>query len=231
MRNGRLWRLIRATLVLPGVILVYLGAALIGAVLPGPVVARGGQPEIAIGLADGPIHYDFLLPLTPEARARFGFATADGVAVDDAGAEWLVVGWGARDFYTTVGSYSDLSLRAVWRGITGDGSVIRIQALGPLAAPENLAWLGLSQAEFAGLLDAVDASFARGDKDQLLPLGDAGWGGVFYEGAGRFHIRRTCNVWVGEVLRAAGVAFGRWTPTPQSVRLSLWRFQSRGEAR
>lgn len=33
---------------------------------------------------------------------------------------------------------------------------------------------------------------------------------------------RTCNVWVGERLRRAGLPFGNWTPTPQAVRLSLW---------
>lgn len=45
---------------------------------------------------------------------------------------------------------------------------------------------------------------------------------AFFPAVGPFNLTRTCNVGVGERLRAAGLPFGAWTPTPQSVRLSLW---------
>jgi hypothetical protein len=45
---------------------------------------------------------------------------------------------------------------------------------------------------------------------------------VFYRAKGRFNILHTCNAWTGEVLRAAGIRFGLWTPTTQAVKLGLW---------
>jgi hypothetical protein len=47
---------------------------------------------------------------------------------------------------------------------------------------------------------------------------------VFYASPGRTDIFRTCNAWVGRMLRASGQRFGLWTPATWSVRLSLWRF-------
>jgi hypothetical protein len=47
---------------------------------------------------------------------------------------------------------------------------------------------------------------------------------VFYEANSHFSIFRTCNVWIAEVLRGAGVPMGIWTPTPYSVSLSRWWF-------
>ena len=76
--------------------------------MPGPRAQL--LPEdatIEIGLIAGPIHYDLLLPLTPEIRSRFAFANKDGVGVDNPRAGWLFAGWGAREFYRAVGAYSD----------------------------------------------------------------------------------------------------------------------------
>lgn len=105
---------------------LYLLAAIAGGVLPGATVATRPGGDHQVGLIAGPIHYDFLLPVTPDLRQRFAFAAADGVALGAPDAEWLAVGWGAHDFYTTVGTYRDLNLRAVASGILGDGSVMRL---------------------------------------------------------------------------------------------------------
>jgi len=48
----------------------------------------------------------------------------------------------------------------------------------------------------------------------------------FFAAKGRFSILRTCNVWIGDQLRAAGLRFGRWTPLPLSVSLSWRLYQS-----
>ncbi len=223
----RLLRLmLRGALVLAGAITLYLAAAVAGALIPGPRAAIDGAPEIEIALAEGPIHYDFLLPLTPEVRSRFGFAEQAGVAVADPDARWLVVGWGAREFYTSVGSYGDVSAAALFWGVVGDASVMRLGAVGEIGNPEAVATLRLSRPQFEALLAALDAGFRRDATGAPIVLDGVHLGANdgFYEGTGGFHLGRTCNVWVSEVLRAAGLRFGIWTPTPYAVRLSLWRF-------
>jgi hypothetical protein len=141
------------------------------------------------------------------------------VPVGDLRAEWIMVGWGARTFYTTVGTDTDIGLAATWKGIRGDGSVLRVEALGPVRNDE-VQWVSLTEAELAALLASIEADFApdRG------PLPIASLRGAFFASSGRFHLFRTCTVWVGEKLRAAGLPFGRWTPTTYAVRLAIWHF-------
>lgn len=206
-------------------IALYFFAATAGALWPGNVAARDRHdtgPPLHVGLAIGPIHTDLLLPLTPALRKRFAFAAKAGVPVDNPQAEWLVVGWGSRAFYTATGGYADLRLTTVWRAATGDDAVLRLDVAGPIAADaQGLDWIALSPRQISRLSDAILDSLA-----DPAPLPDAGFTATdtFFPARGRFHLVTTCNVWIGRTLRAAGHPFGAWTPTPFAIRLSLRRF-------
>ena len=206
---------------------LYLLATLAGAVLPnGAPVPPEGTDVYRVGIVLGPIHADLLIPLSPDVRADFAFAEAAGVPVTDPRAEWLVVGWGAQEFYTTVGRYSDVTARAVWRGVTGDASVMRVEVAGRITDFTGIDLLALTPAQFDRLRAAILDSFARGPDGNPVPLAHPGFSGTdeFFKAKDRFHIFRTCNVWLSDLLALAGVPFGRWTPTPQAVRLAFWRF-------
>jgi len=215
----RLIRLLTAIICLP---LIYFAAASLGAVLPGARAEIAPGTEHLIGLVRGPIHYDFLLPLSPELRERYGFAAAAGVPVDHPNAEWLLLGWGAAGFYSTVGSYADLNAFALLRGVLGDSAVMHLDVAGDVSQIDGIAYLTLSEPQMQALLEVIDASFQRDQTGTplVLPqqLGDHD---AFFAAKGRFNLLHTCNDWVGETLRAAGVPFGIWTPTPQAVALSL----------
>lgn len=211
----RALRLISLTLALP---VLYLVASVTLPLIPGPGADLSGPPTRQIGLLQGPIHTDILFPLTPETRARFAFAEAAGVPLHHPGAEWLVLGWGSAAFYTTAGTYADLTASAVLTAATGDGAVIRLDALGPLPPLPNLRTLPVSEAQFQALLDQTAAAFAS--RTRLDHPGFTG-SDAFFPARGHFHLFRTCNVWLGETLRAAGIRFGLWTPANWSVTLSL----------
>ena len=209
-------RAFRLLIALP---VLYLVAALIGATVPGPVRDLPSERDRSVLLLRGPIHVDLALPLTPELRTRLAWLDLD---LDHPGAGHLLIGWGAEDFYTTTGTYRDVSVRAVWRGITGDQSVIRAALAGERASDWPAMELHLSRVQYNALLERIEATFAGRD-----PLPTPGFSSfdVFYRAHGRFHLFRTCNVWIGETLRAAGLRFGFWTPTPFAVRLSahIWQ--------
>ena len=198
--------------------LLALGLYLLAGTLGGLI--RVGQPDGGGGptifLLSGPIHTDLVLPSTPALKDWFAFLARDGIDFGD----WLIVGWGARDFYTTTGSYSDLRPGAVLKAVTGDRSVMRVQPIGPFTPHPDMTPLALSEAEYDRLLEAVRGGFDGTEPQRLNQPGQTG-GDHFYAGAGRFHILRTCNVWVAEMLDEAGIRFGRWTPTAYAVTLSL----------
>jgi uncharacterized protein (TIGR02117 family) len=211
----RALRLALVTLALP---VLYLCASMVLPLIPGHGPDLSGPPAHTIGLLQGPIHTDILLPLTPETRARFAFAEAAGVPLTHPDAQWLILGWGSAAFYTTAGTYADITTSAVLTAATGDDAVIRLDALGPLPPLEDLRFLHLSEAQFQALLTQTSAAFASQTR-----LDHPGFTGTdaFFPAHGHFSALRTCNVWLGETLRASGIPFGLWTPANWSVTLSL----------
>lgn len=186
--------------------------------MPGPVNDLSGPLTRQIALIQGPIHTDILLPLTPEVRAAFAFAEGAGVPVQHPGAEWLMFGWGSDAFYTTAGTYADITAGAVLMAATGDSSVIRLDLTGALTPMENLTFLQLSEAQYQALVAGLLASFAA-----ETPLDHPGFTDfdAFFPAKGRFHAFRTCNAWLGQTFRTAGIPFGLWTPANWSVNLAL----------
>ena len=198
---------------------LYLLASLLLPLIPGPGPDLSGPLTRQIGQLQGPIHTDILFPLTPEVRTRFAFAEAAGVPVNHPDAQWLVFGWGSAAFYTTAGTYADITVSAVLTAATGDDAVIRLDVLGPLPPLENLRFLRLSEAQFQALLDQASAALAS---ETRLNLPGFTGTDAFFPAHGHFSALRTCNVWLGETLRASGIPFGLWTPANWSVSLALW---------
>ncbi|MDB5663952.1 TIGR02117 family protein [Cypionkella sp.] len=213
-----LWA-ITAIICLP---LLYFAAGFVGALIPGKYADLPQGTDVLIGLARAPIHYDFLLPMSPELRARYGFAESAGVPVQAPQAEWLLVGWGSEAFYTTAGSYGDMKPGAVWTAITGDKAVLHLDVAGDVSGVDGIEYLTLSEAQYAALLASLDANFQRDQIGAPLPLpAHFNDHDAFFAANGHFSLLYPCNAWLGKTLRAAGVPFGIWTPTPQAVELSL----------
>jgi uncharacterized protein (TIGR02117 family) len=219
---------LRGAAVIAAVVLGYLAAAGIGGLWGNGNPASDGAYRI--GLVIGPIHTDLLIPLTPAVKTRLAFAIPDGVPLDAPGAEWLLVGWGAKAFYTTAGTYADITAGATFRAVTGDEAVIRLDAIGRINDFSDIPLIQTDAVQFAALLEVIAAQFAPGPDGRPTAIDHPGFTASdrFYPAEGHFNILTTCNVWVGDVLGAAGIAFGRWTPTPHAMQLSLWRFHSAG---
>ncbi|MEP5155252.1 DUF2459 domain-containing protein [Planktotalea sp.] len=217
-----LWLGSRALLTLCFVSSLYFVAALLGAVHVGKQSPEhNSSRKVQIGLLQGPIHYDLLLPLSPTTNEHFDWLKRAGLALDHPQAEWMIVGWGAREFYTSTGTYKDVSSKSILRAITGDQSVMRVDIAGPVTKDAPLRWVSLSDADYQKLLASVTGSFVDGDTTHPLHIDGFNAYDMFFPAKGRFHVFQTCNVWIGKMMRAADVPFGRWTPIPLSVTLSL----------
>ena len=217
--------MVRALAALIGVPVIFYCAALIGGTVQGRVADVPAGADQYIGLVRGPIHYDLLLPMTPEMRDHFGFAQAAGVPLDNPNIEWLILGWGARKFYTSTAELSDIATAAVWQGVVGDASVLHLDVAGNLRGVDAIEFLPVSTAQMAALLAEIDRNFTRDQAGQPIALSERfSDHDAFFVAEDSFNIFYTCNAWIGHTLRAAGVPFGIWTPTPQSVAISLKRF-------
>lgn len=207
---------------LVGVPTAYFLAATLGAVINTSGGTRETPNEVEVLLIAGPIHYDFLLPLNEATLARFSELEAHGLPIRHPNARWLLIGWGAREFYTTTGSYSDVNPRAILRGVFGDSSVIRADVLGDLYPDVAPLRVSMSAAQYDRLTQAMEATFDQRPDSTWVGLNTPGFtkSDRFFAANGRFHLFATCNTWVGKMLRAAGLPFGAWVPLPFAVTLS-----------
>ncbi|MFQ6546413.1 TIGR02117 family protein [Aestuariibius sp. 2305UL40-4] len=215
----------RALLGFLAVPLLWLLAAIPGAVIPGAKAPVAPAPQDRqIYVATGLIHNDIILPATPEIRRRFAFAEAAGVPVGWDEVNWIVVGWGARDFYTKTRFWNDLALGPTLKGIVGDEGILRVDVAGTLETTPQLRPLAVSDEQLDRLLDAVLADFAQGPDGQPIAHPVRGFTPFdrFFLAEGQFNALFTCNSWVGARLRDAGLPLGAWTPTPYALTLSLW---------
>ena len=127
--------------------------------------------------------------------------------MDFPGAQYLEVGWGDRDFYRAADPGAWLALKAVFWSTPGvlhvaafDGAVERY-----FHAAEVVE-LTVSEAGLQRLIGQVRASHEFDAAGRPVALGTGLYGpSRFYASRERFHLYKTCNVWVATALREAGV--------------------------
>jgi len=192
------------------------GYFLIAAVLArSPANADWREPAagITIFVESNGFHTGLVVPAVAAGIDWRGVVRAEDLPHRNAG-RWLAFGWGDRDFYLNTASWSDLDAAVAARAIGGSGrTLVHVAHYDDFLVDDTIRPIRLTPAQYRRLAAHLAQSFAR--EREVVP----GYGprDVFYAGSGQFSALRSCNVWVGEGLRAAGIRVGRWTPFASSV--------------
>ena len=152
--------------------------------IPVYVVTHGWHTGLAIRAAD--IDFARWRPLPHPERARY-----------------IEVGWGDRDYYPA-------PRFNLWYGFKAlawpTPSVLHVTGFNEPPArhfpASEVIELRLSRAGFEGLLAYITASFEPDAQPIAASLYASG---AFYPSREKFHLFKTCNVWVARGLRAAGI--------------------------
>jgi len=198
-----------------GWIALSLGLIVFGGWIGSSIPRNGDWREPAQGISilveTNGVHTALVLPLvTPEKDWRDDFPVAD-VAASDRPYTHVSVSWGERQVFLETPTWWDLSPLTVLRiaGIGGDGLIHAAHYVSP-APKADLRPMRLSEAAYRRLVAAIEASLPPRDR-RVRHAGYGDWD-VFYDAPGRYTWRRTCNQWTSDVLAAAGVRTGWWTP-------------------
>jgi uncharacterized protein (TIGR02117 family) len=127
-------------------------------------------------------------------------------------AEYLEISWGDRDYFPATEESVGLALRAA---LWSRGSVLHVVgfrgAVKDYFTEAEIIELALSRESFRRLSEFVSASFIRADL--IMPAQSQPGlvaNGRFYPASGRFSILRTCNTWLAEALKSAGLGISPW---------------------
>ena len=216
----RSWRgLVLALAAIPG---LYLLAAIVGGLVP---VNRGWvEPEegITIYIADNGIHADLVLPVREGGLDWGPLVPRQNFAAPPPGARWVAFGAGERRVYLDTPSWSDITPRTAWAGITGGERVMHVEYVAdPTYAAREIR---VTPEQYRRLWAAVRASFDLDSRGRPRKIDHPGYGpaDAFYDGVGQASAINTCNQWLATRLRLAGVKAPLWSPLVEGL---VWRYR------
>jgi uncharacterized protein (TIGR02117 family) len=130
-------------------------------------------------------------------------------------ADYLEFGWGDWDYYQAADPGVGLALKAAFGS---SGSVLHVTGIkgapGAYFPGSEIVEIPLSEEAFQRMIAFLASTFARpyaGAPAEARPGLDPR--SKFYRANGRFHLFRTCNTWVAEALREAGLPVSSFTLT------------------
>ncbi len=170
------------------------------------------EPErgVEIMVESNGVHTALVLPLvTPEKDWRTDFPP--GVLQEsDRPYTHVSVGWGEREVFLNTPTWADLSPITVLRilGAGGDGLLHLTYYVRPAPA-KDMRPLIITHEQYARLAAAIE-KLAPGP--EVSPHAGYGANDIFYDAPGRYTAANTCNQWTSDMLAAAGVRTGWWTP-------------------
>ncbi len=194
----------------------YALAGWIGSSLPRNRGWHEPAQGIEILIETNGVHTAIVMPLvTAQKDWRATFPASD-LAAPGRPYTHVAVSWGEREVFLNTPTWSDLSLRTVARIVTVGGEGLLHVAHYVRPAPDaTIRPLRLSAADYARLVQSIEREIVPAQQRRRYP--GYGRGDVFYDGLGRYTPIRTCNQWTGDMLAAAGIRTGRWTPFPGGV--------------
>jgi uncharacterized protein (TIGR02117 family) len=210
------------------VVALWLLAALLGGLIP----RNGDWQEAASDRADTTTvwlvsngwHTGIIIPVAAGGDdLSLTFRPTDLPDPDDAG-DYLVFGWGDKDFYLNTPTWAELRpSTAVIAMIGSGGSLLHVDHLDHPAELADPRPIRLSRSEVARLVAAIRSTLVLDQDGRAIARPGYGRRDVFYTARGRYSLLYPCNAWTGDMLAAAGIKVGRWTPLSPAL---MWRFRA-----
>lgn len=126
------------------------------------------------------------------------------------GVEYLEVGWGDKDYYTTPNRGLGVAVKAA---LLPTSSVLHL--VGLYSSPDKyfphseIIRIELSSSGFDHMILHISKSFTRDEAGQAIVLGSGLYGNSrFYASDEIYHLFKTCNTWTVDTLQAAGCPVG-----------------------
>jgi uncharacterized protein (TIGR02117 family) len=200
---------------LGGILLIYPAAGLVGGMVPSNAGWSPPERGVTLYIESNGVHTGIVMPkVAAGVDWRDVFPARDLADPRYGRFDHLSVGWGERDFYLGTPTWSDLKLTTVLAAAVGSNrTLVHVDHVPRPTAGGAVRRLVVRPAEYRRLAAYVRAS--------LVPGGDRLPGyyryDIFYPARGHYDAVHTCNAWVGDALRFAGIRVGAWTPFPATV--------------
>lgn len=206
-------RLLSLLLAIPA---LYLAAALVGSLVPANRSWTEPAEGTTIYIADNGIHADIIMPVKAEGLDWSALIPPNRQA---RGFGWIAFGAGEQQVYLDTPTWWDITPRTIWSALAGGERVVHVEYVpNPDYAVREIR---LRPEEYRRLWASIRAEFEDGRPQRIARRGydccDA-----FYRGVGKASAIRTCNSWVADRFRLAGIKVSIWPPFISGL---VWRYR------
>jgi uncharacterized protein (TIGR02117 family) len=167
------------------------------------------------------LHTDFMLPIRSNIMDWAEFAPYSQTTAPAEHLKYVVLGWGDRGFYIGTPTYDDFSITTALKAIfLPTDSVMHVSYQPFLPEPSaKCVRIVLSDEQYQRFVHFLKSSFALGEQNQPARIAGASYGtyDAFFEGAGNYHLFRTCNNWANQALQTTGVTTPIWSPFEYAI--------------
>ncbi|WP_459859528.1 TIGR02117 family protein [Dongia sp. agr-C8] len=217
--------MIRYTLGLLGLVVLAIAVYIVAALALGSIPVNREFTEtsggVEIAVCSNGVHTDFVLPVKTEAVDWSAVFPPQHYPVDVTAFDHVGIGWGDLDFYRATPTWADFDTGIALRALGGLGpAALHVRYRPGPGANEDCRRLEISGAQYRALADYIGATMASPGWPAASGYGATD---LFYAAHGRFGLFKSCNVWVGEGLKAAGLPTAIWTPFAFQVMAPLER--------
>jgi uncharacterized protein (TIGR02117 family) len=172
--------------------------------------AANDPDAVTIMVESNGVHTALVLPLVTRERDWRSIFPDSDVAAPSPDYTHIAISWGEKQVFLHTPTWWDLRPWTVLRivGIGGDGVLHVAHYIRPAPA-DDIRPLRMTHAQYALLVAAIDRSLPKRPRVRYPGYGMQD---TFYDAPGHYTVRNTCNQWTGNMLGAAGVKIGWWTP-------------------
>ena len=129
------------------------------------------------------------------------------------GTRYVSFGWGDREFYLNTPEWSDLTLKTAFVALfLKSASVMHVTYYSGIS--QRWKWIGVCPDQLEQLMAFIEGSFVVRDGIDFVPIQCPGYAAndCFFAANGSFSCFKTCNVWVNQAFKAAGIPTSVWSP-------------------
>ena len=201
------------------VMLLYFIAALVGSIIP----VNTAQPEdgrITIYLRTNGVHTDFIFPIENEVMDWQDFIPAETIPSKEANFRFISFGWGDLEFYKETEAWSDLRFPVAFQAVFLESPSALHVTLEPAVRLEMPAvGVDISKAQYEKLVEYVLFAFQKDFSGTPSVVEDLHYNqhDAFFHAKGSLHFFYTCNTWINDGLKYAGLRACLWTPFDDGI--------------
>ena len=188
----------------------YIAAALLLGVIPVNRDFETASNGVPVAVCSNGVHTDFVLPVRTEVVDWSALFPPAHYPADVTRFDHIGIGWGDLDFYRSTPHWADFDLGIAFKALAGLGSAaLHVQYRPGPGASEDCGRAEISIPQYRALIDYIGATMVSPGRPAAPGYSATD---LFYAAHGHFSLWKSCNVWVGQGLKAAGLPTSVWTP-------------------